>query len=423
MASSTRLLEFKRRQSLAFGIEWQTTSGLRELGVERRTLLREAKASHVITLEQAQKRPLIGIARGLPRSARAYSAALLLARHMGKGGAVLACSLGKNVCGVVGVRNGQPVVGFDEAGTPELIRAKVSEFVRTFNEPVQLFTWGVHVDGAQELNPVALFGQSEALKTARLSPATLPLKLVATLATTFFAAGVGFFGYNYWQQQKAEEMRQQQMKAKPVDYNRLYEDAIKGNLLSTGPRAEGLPELMRTVRAMPAVHEGWWLDSVHCRPGICQTHWKVDNGTSDAFFTHPIPGTGTPQFDPDFKGLSLDFQASPLTDWQGIQQDALLDETTFMRQMGTLSQETTDAEKEFSVTQASITALPAGAVEAQIRHPVKSGTWKLAGKLWVGDFASHFPPGFTVDELSISVPQGNPESTSIEIKGKYFVKN
>lgn len=424
MASSTRLLDLRRRQSLAFGIEWQTLPGLRESGIERRTLLRESKASHALLLPQGQKRPLLGFATGLRRGSRAFSASVLLAHHVGKDeAAVLACSLGKNVCGVVAVRNGMPVVGFDEVGTPELVRAKVSEFVRTFKGPVRTLTWGVHVEGAQEVNPVALFGNAEALKAARLTPATLPLKLIGTVAVTFFVGMGGWYGYDYWQQQKAEEARQQQMKVKPVDYNELYQNTLRGMVSSIGPRAEGLPELMRTVRAIPASWQGWRLDTVQCHPGICQTHWKVQNGTFESFIGHPIPSAKTPQFDTDFKGLSLDIPASSMTDWYGLNVEALLDETAFMQKVGTLSQQTTDAEKDFSVTGASIIALPSGAIESQIHHPIKSGTWRLAGKLWIGDFAAHFPAGFTVDQLSIAVPEGDPEAASIEIKGKYYVKN
>lgn len=426
----TRLFDLNRRQRLAFGLAWNIPRGHEEWRKERRSILRQFKGSHDVVLRVRKERPMLGVATGLARSMPCCSAAVLLGGYVPQGLALLAVKLDNETTGVVATRDGRPLVGFDVASSHEAALRKVAEFYKFADaQPVTLFASGIEIDGARGLDLEALLERSDVVKQSKLSPTTLPVKWIVGGTTLMAVATAAAYGWMWWGQQKALERAQllqpQQTKGQPADPNVAYRQELPNRLLMAGARVQALPMMLKTIHSITVTHRGWRLVKVICTPTTCLTDWKVDGGTYADLDQHPIPHVTNVQFSQDFTSVTADLPVEQQAALQGVKEETLLVSRDFMIQVGSLVQKLsrTSAVK-LSVKDTMPFGVPANIDPASLKDPVRVGQWDYSSHLSMALIPSEFPPGFTVEKLTIEVPAtAELDSIKVQIEGNFYVKS
>jgi len=428
MAMIMRLVAVDGGRNVAFGLEWLTPPGEKPIVKERRAMAREAKASHTVLLRVDQDRPVVGVARGLPRRANAYSAASLFS--MKKACAVLVWDLGQRRVAIVGVRNGLPVVGFDTIVPVEEVSTKLGDFARLTQLDLKAFG-NIQISGfdIEKANLEDMLAPIGASKVARLVPATLPKGLIIGVLIAGATVVAASYGLDYYRSYQADAEAKRRAAAH-IDVNIAYRTVLPKVLANAGLRAEHISDMLYTFRSLPLTHKGWWLHKVVCQQSLCTVTWDINGGTFDTFAEESIPHALSTRNQPNFKNIIQDFPVSINPGSRGIDAKSLLPQTTFETRVGTMVQLLTGSWKSgqplipvtLTLGSPAILALPAGATENQIQNPIRVGTWAMQGKLWMVKFPASFPAGFTVESLSIEVPPNDPESATATIEGKYYVK-
>ncbi len=428
---NTRLIVLESKRRIAVGLRWMTLPSMTDPKRERSAMAKAQRASHTVLYRHAQQRPVIGIASGLPRQTKAFAAASLFANFASEGSAVLVWDLGDGLVALVGVRDGVPVVDFDLVLTHEGARRRLVDFARLVGDTPRVYGNVVLDAPPTPMTLEALLGQAEVVKAAKLAPATLPVGLIVAALATVATVGVGKYAFDAYQARQAALAAASRPKQERIDPNIAYRAALPAALAGAGLRAEHVADLMTAARSLPLAHQGWWLSVVTCQPAQCMSTWTINGGTFDSFAAAPLTDGRNVQMQSDFKTVLQDFPNASDSTHQGVKEDTLLSREAFQQRVGTMVQRLSpngpgaQASLGFELTLGApaILALPQGAAEADIRNPVRFGTWQMRGKLWMAAFPAEFPPGFVVKGVTINVPTNDAAAATITIEGTYFVKN
>lgn len=421
------LYEADRHHKLAFGVEWYVLPGARDIRKECRALIKDAKASHIVKLKIGNERPLIGLGRGLPLHGKSFSAASLFARHVPEGAALYLVEIGRERVGVVGTRDGRPVIGFDVVVSHLALAALIARFREVVGGKAQLYGDTKLHAGVTALDPAELLTTGEAKKNARLSRARIPVSLIVVGVAVVGLTVAGGVGYQQWKKNKQaeERARRAQVNAQqPVDPNVVYRQTLPTLLETAGNRLDALPVIFNTIRAMPVNYRNWKAESIECEVATvtCKTKWKTEIGTIADLAAHPMAGAKNVAFSDDFNSVTFDLPLLPLPkETLGVREAELLAAPQFRIEIGTAIQKASRLGLGASAPAPAILGLPAGANEGQIRNPIRFGTWNFEGKLHVALYPMEFPKGMTVDKVAVTVT-GSLDTTKIRIEGKYYVR-
>lgn len=417
----------KRR--LVFGAQWHTLPGAEAQAKEIKELAADTQSKYCVAIAREGTRPIVGFIHSLEGREKNYSAAAVISLlEEGLDKAVFAFAFPDGAAAAICFLDGSPMVGYDVVGAPDVVQAKIAEFIR-INGLHDMELRGQPYLFGQEIDPASIGDfrfedyevDDKAIKAAAFQRAAYPLVAIGLFA--FIIVG-SFGGWYAYQEYQAEQLRK--MQNQKVDPNIAYEASLKNQLATVGPRADMLSRSLRgKIQPMPLFQGGWKLSEMTCQPSGCSMNWVSDTLAGSTFegFRKVLPKGWSASYKSDFQniGVSVDLTNDVPV---GLARSLIPRGEDFILQTGTTIQRLKPLGVEYQIRPATLFAVPPmpanqpAITENVLRDPIKEGTWSMSGPWWAFDVAHRMPPNMTLGSVTVD---NHGQLIMIRMEGKYYV--
>lgn len=397
------------------GLEWRTLTGLSSSSKEIRENAADIGASYFVRAQSAT-----GVTVGflpderradLPKKARSLAA--LLAGVPGISSDCVLVIQDQDVALMVALREGMPAPGFDGYGAADEVLQAAREFIRVSPNPVAVY------GNCEALQTTALslddiVSRSTAAKSARIRAMPRPWLAVVVIVGVLAAAGVvGKYAVEFQAaQKKLDEIRNAY-----VNIDEVYASSVKELFKTMTPAIPAVAQIAQMLEAVPVASGGWALSEVVCQKDGCSYVWKSVFGTNKTF-TPPADALNVTFSN---KGDVIVYQKAYRTPLlAGLDASSSPTPAQILRDISGDLQEF----REVSVEQellppTTVFGVPPGLPHAPA-HPYKEGAFTLKGPWYAVDAVQKLPDTAVLDTLRISIDEAH--NISFNLTGKYYVK-
>lgn len=290
---------------IAYGAEWIAIRTIGDTKPEARRLARAHKATvfTVVKPRLANSQEVAGVGKAkLKPKEPTYTAAEVLSVGVGHGakeGAYLAL-VGDGKYAFVAILEGGPSPGFDVVGSPQEVLAAASEYGQYFAAGAPLYVHSaVTHDTPADVMQLLRDHQSVVAVVDALPGIDSDLALLNPLAPmgtdrgmlvaggaalAMLLLGGGWYGYSWYEEQSATELRKQRETQNALHIYRSSVDSAF-NSLAIDQSADAGVAVWNMVEKLRIQRAGWTLDKVECTAGNCTLgyHQEPKEGTFDSF--------------------------------------------------------------------------------------------------------------------------------------------
>lgn len=426
------------KRSYAFGLIWSFLPGVDSTRSEIKSLAEDHDAIEYVTLQTHDKRHLVGLLekdftneKGASKTGALAAASVLASLYKETiENAIFGMLLPNGMVGVIGFRDGLPLVGFDRVVALDEVESVVSEYLRVLKDQAQTAVFYGHEEAfpGRDAAPCGLDLLTQAEKTkvsgSRLARVKKPVALVLSLMILLAGGGYGFHAFDEYQKEQARKAS-----IAVIDPNKLYEQSLSAVLSAAGyPVVEVAWQMIDTFSRLPLSHQGWRLVEMVCeQPGSCVLSWSNDDGgTYESFSSLALPGV-TITHTEFLEGLNaikttVDF---PVTGKQGINLQFIPKDSDYLTSFGTRAQRLKDVSVPVTLQKGQVVGLPptpAGQqpiTETVLKKVIKDGSWTMTGDWIFNEALRNMPLNMTLTKLQLNIKD---ESISFIANGKYYVQ-
>lgn len=348
------------------------------------------------------------------------SAAMLLATKDNLPNRAIFLHVEAQTASVIIVEGGVPSPGGDFHGSIQDVQDIISQVQGDSQEIFTIFSANTDLyDNAlpMTLSELLSDGDQEQSKLVKSSKGIDGKILV--LVSLSVVMCIGYFGYQYYEQDKKAKALAAS-RAKPViDPNKLYANAVKSAFSTAG--LDGPSAALRFAEVPSGVNTlvaGWELKNIDCSSEACTFLWRINGGTNSTF----TAAMGKNDYQYGVDGSHIQY-VRPLEKTIGasVGSDALPNFKQFLLSFGSFAQRIQTIGLKVSIEPPTLFGDVTGISVQALKEPIRSGHFYVEGPQALShDVMSVLPKYIAVSAYHIKLESASP---TFKVEGSYYVKN